>query len=75
MKIKRISDATVGYAMAAVLLALWLIVPQVVDDHAEAHKQRADKLERIVISCLQSGVIAIDGTVHECRPVSLGVKL
>lgn len=38
-------------------------------------KAKIEQLERVVLGCLQDGVIAIDGIAHECRPVSLKVKI
>lgn len=38
-------------------------------------KAKIEQLERVVLGCLQDGVIAIDGIAHECRPVSLEVKI
>lgn len=38
-------------------------------------KQQLERLEKVVIGCLQNGTMSIEGVIHECRPVTLGVKL
>lgn len=34
-----------------------------------------DRLEKVIVSCLNSGFISVDGTAFECRAESMGVKL
>ena len=34
-----------------------------------------DRLEKVIVSCLNGGYINVDGTAFECRAESMGVKL
>ena len=49
-----------------------------IDTYSEANDRlqvAADRAEKAMLSCLNSGYVVIDQHVHECRPVATGVTL
>lgn len=42
---------------------------------AQSTQNTVEHLEAILIGCLEKGTMVLDGVVHECRPVSLHLKV
>lgn len=53
-------------------LSLWNT--SVLSDTTHAVYRQQDKIERVVISCLQHGAAYFDNTLHLCKPVNTWIE-
>ena len=82
-----ISSAAWYCAVAATAVLVSIATAQAASSAIESGQQDAaqsaraasaatvDRLERVVVSCLNGGFISVGGTAFECRAESMGVKL
>jgi ABC-type enterobactin transport system permease subunit len=84
-----LSNRDIGDAVAYALVCIALVfvalstAAETIEEGRQESARRAtapfavtvDRLEKLIVACLQGGVINVSGVAFECKAESLGIKL